>query len=639
MQRLHRVLAASAILSIATAAAAPVARAQSAPVLQGQTARLLGGSISGIVSDDRGGPLAGVVVSALGPTTAIAMTVSDARGSFSLNSLPAGEYVVQAHLRGFSGSARERVRVGAGQTLYSIHLRRLDAAVGTTGATAPVAARPIMAAGIDLPSTTLSDQPDGDGGSSVDHPRTETAWRLRHIKRSILKDASPVTGIADDDEPDLPPSGSFLGRAVDTAASAASTLFSDLPITGEVNLLTTGAFAPGDLFSGDTLPRGVAYLSIGAPTPAGDWSVRAAMSEGDLSSWIVAGAFASRPGSSHTYNLGLSYSTQEYMGGNPFALAAVTDGSRNVGELYAFDRWALSSTVSVEYGGRYAHYDYLERRGLLSPRVSLTVEPVADTRIVTSVWQRMLAPGAEEFLAEGTPGPWLPPERTFAPLGDLDSSGFRIERARSVDFGIEHQFDDAYVLGLHRFRQSVDDQLVTIFGLQLADGPKSVGHYYVASAGPVDADGWTFRIASPDSKRVRGSVDYTVARARWTSVESLNPRLGSAGIGRRELEDVHDVTSSFEATIPETATHVFLLYKVNTAFAHANPEQPGAGLDGRFDLQVNQALPFGVAGTKWEVLVGMRNLFRDPSEPGSIYDELLVVRPPKRVVGGVLVRF
>ena len=50
-------------------------------------------------------------------------------------------------------------------------------------------------------------------------------------------------------------------------------------------------------------------------------------------------------------------------------------------------------------------------------------------------------------------------------------------------------------------------------------------------------------------------------------------------------------------------------------------------------------LPFGLGGTKWEVLVGVRNLFRDPNDPASVYDELLVVRPPKRVVGGFLVRF
>jgi len=47
--------------------------------------------------------------------------------------------------------------------------------------------------------------------------------------------------------------------------------------------------------------------------------------------------------------------------------------------------------------------------------------------------------------------------------------------------------------------------------------------------------------------------------------------------------------------------------------------------------------PTGLAGTLAAVQNG--NLFRDMTGERSIYDELLVVRPPKRVVGGVRVRF
>jgi hypothetical protein len=43
--------------------------------------------------------------------------------------------------------------------------------------------------------------------------------------------------------------------------------------------------------------------------------------------------------------------------------------------------------------------------------------------------------------------------------------------------------------------------------------------------------------------------------------------------------------------------------------------------------------------SEWEVLLAIRSLFREPLTGGSVYDELLVVRPPKRVVGGFLVRF
>jgi hypothetical protein len=159
-----------------------------------------------------------------------------------------------------------------------------------------------------------------------------------------------------------------------SAANIASSFFTDFPFSGEVNFLTTGAVAPGAMLRTTALPRGVAYLALTAPGAGGEWLIRAAMSEGDLSSWIVAGAFASKPGGAHKYDLGLSYSTQDYQGGNPAALAAVTDGSRNVGELYAFDRWALSRTVSLDYGARFAHYDYLQARGLLSPRFGVAVE-------------------------------------------------------------------------------------------------------------------------------------------------------------------------------------------------------------------------------------------------------------------------
>ena len=55
---------------------------------------------------------------------------------------------------------------------------------------------------------------------------------------------------------------------------------------------------------------------------------------------------------------------------------------------------------------------------------------------------------------------------------------------------------------------------------------------------------------------------------------------------------------------------------------------------------MNQALPFlNFTSADWEVLVAVCNLFRDMAGERSIYDELLVVRPPKRVVGGVRVRF
>jgi hypothetical protein len=254
----------------------------------------------------------------------------------------------------------------------------------------------------------------------------------------------------------------------------------------------------------------------------------------------------------------------------------------------------------------------------------------------------MVAPGAEEFLSTNAPGPWLPPERTFAPLrGTADPANMRVERARSVGIGLEHEFKDASVVSVQRFFQRVDDQLVTLFGLNLPGGPDSAGHYFVASAGAVDADGWAVRVSNMSNPRLKGSIDYSITRTQWQGtgdVDKISHSMRSLS-WRPETEELHDITTSLETNIPETSTRVVVVYKVNTGFARVDQTQPGPGLDARFNVQLNQALPFDFAGTRWEILVGVRNLFRDPTDPASVYDELLVVRPPKRVVGGFLVRF
>lgn len=643
MARLSRVLSAAAIVGAGAALLPNAVLAQSSgrqtaayPEPVAHVARLSAGTISGVVSDEKGGPVAGARVTAIGVTMALAVT--DRSGRFRTETLPSGEYVVRAHRSGFAASKREIVRVGAAAVeVPQLQMRRLDGTTGTTGseADAPLATRPIVAAGFALPAAeTVADPKDGPKDS---HPHTETAWRLRHIKRSILKDRSNAIVLAGN-EPDLTDE-SIFGRAMGGAATFAgyaTSIFTDLPLNGEVNLLTTSAFGPGlNLFADDGLPRGVAYLSLGAPTPAGDWSVRAAMSEGDLASWIVAGSFVSKAGPAHSYTVGLSYSTQDYRGGNPIALAAMRDGSRNAAELYGFDRWRVTPWFELDYGGRYSRYDYLtDQRALMSPRLGFTIEPVKGTRLTTLVTQRMIAPGAEEFLPRAITGPALPPERTFAPF---EGEGMRAERARSLEIGLEHQFGDAYVVSVRRFQQRVDDQLVTMFRLSPAGDPESIGHYYVGNVGSFDASGWGFRVSTPPSARISGALDYTVARAQWSSQNAALTAMAPAVV-RAESEDIHDITTSFKTDIPETATRFYLIYRVNTAFTRAsNLTRPG--MDARFDMQVNQALPFGVAGTEWEVLVGLRNLFRDPSDPASVYDELLVVSPPKRVIGGFLVRF
>ena len=106
-------------------------------------------------------------------------------------------------------------------------------------------------------------------------------------------------------------------------AHLAANFFAGTPFSGQVNLLTTGSFdSPQQLFSTDTfvaqhrLPARLARRSANTR----DWTVRAALTQGDIASWIVAGDYVTRAPARHRYDIGLSYSTQRYDGGNFAAL-------------------------------------------------------------------------------------------------------------------------------------------------------------------------------------------------------------------------------------------------------------------------------------------------------------------------------
>ena len=363
------------------------------------------------------------------------------------------------------------------------------------------------------------------------------------------------------------------------------------------------------------------------------------MTQGDLSSWIVAGSYRRAP-ASHRYEAGLSYGMQSYLGGNAEALAAVAEGDRNVGVLYGYDDWTITPRVRVNYGAKYARYDYLSHQALVSPRASVTLKPRLDDsfRIRAAASRRVSAPGAEEFAPPST-GLWLPPERTFSPL--TASRGFVPQEMEHVEVAAEREWAGGLVTGVRAFHQTVDNQIVTLFGVVMPGTvPSTLGHYYVASAGDIDSSGWGVSVSRTMPARVRASVDYTSAQSSWLtrSADADALTLVALAMLRSGAERIHDVTTSIESTLPVTETRLFAIYKINSALADTDAGAPGAGA--RFDVQVNQSLPFlNFSGAQWEMLVAVRSLFRDDLLDASVYDELLVMRSPKRVVGGVTVRF
>ncbi len=602
--------------------------ASASPAVVTRTARVLPGRLDGLVTDHRGAPLPGAAITAQGGSVQFA--VSDDHGRFSFYSLEPGPYLVRAVLPGYVTSRRELVQVLPAHAVWQAFRLSRAGAAGTDPAERPVL-------GASIAGSAGGDAPD----------RGAIAWRLRHLKRSVLREESPsadeVTGaerivdawLAGRELDRLTPAGAASYASVQTG------WLPGLPVRGQVQLLTASNFdTPQELFSAATIPAGIAYVALGSPVGrTGHWSAQMAMAQGDLSSWAFAGDYSAEIGAGHAIDVAVAYGLQRYEGANPVALQAVAGGNRYAGAITVSDRWSFSPRASLTVGTRHNRYGYIDGPSMWSPSASLRLMPSGDVAVRVSVSQSMNAPGAEEFVPVAVGGLWLPSHRTFAPV--QPDAPFRPSRTRHLEVAVDREIG-GFLLSARGFSQHVRDQVVTVFGAQTDDRPRTdLGHYLTANAGDVEAYGWGVELSRPVGSRLRGGVAYSLARAQWRpSPEMWLVARSAPSLWRSDGERLHDVTTTVETEFPQIETRVFALYRLSSGFARPSGAERSPGLAARFDVQVTQPLPFlDFTLAEWEALVAVRNLFREAGDGMSIYDELLVVRPPKRIVGGLLVRF
>ena len=631
-----RWIPAAAIVACAFGVPGAYAQAPAAADPRGSRSAFPAGNIEGRVLDDVNKPVSGAMVSVVGRTTAAATTDRD--GRYTLRELPYGPYILSVHSRGYFRSRGRTVQLTS--STISIPEIQLQIARGRHAPTAmiepAVAATANQAAqlagfGIDEPEAA----PAGQSASSPDEEASdqgETAWRLRHLPRSILKEVATETAWAGsgDDAP------RWFSRQ-SAAALIPVAFFSDLPLSGQVNLMTTDSFdRPGEIFS-EHAPRSVAFVSVNTQAAGGAWSMQGAMTQGDLSSWIVAGSYKSIESTNHAYELGLSYSTQRYDGGNAAALGAIRESARNVGSVYGFDEWTVSPRLVLGYGTGYARYDYLGGPGVWSPRLSITV-PAEGVRLKALVSRRSLVPGAEEF-APSVTGIWLPPERTFSSLAH--DGRFTPEHVGHMQVSLERDLAAGVTVSVRAFDQRVENQLIEIFDAVSGRAESARGHYYVATAGDIDTRGWGAAMTHEVPGYIRGTVEYTVAEADWDSASDMSMLRAVRSVPLTNSERIHDLQTSIDATIPHTATRVFAKYRINTAFWSGDPSLgERSSANARFILRINQSLPFlRFSNADWEALVDIRNMFRESEADSSMYDEAFAIRAPKRIVGGLQVSF
>jgi hypothetical protein len=653
------------LLTAAMAGHAPVSHARQpqgsrprstpAPARTGQTpvmitASLSSGWIEGVVTDDRNQPISGAAVTAQGRDLLIIET--DDVGRFQLRGIPAGTYLLRVQGRGFAASRREFVQVVPSRgTHFDVQLRRAAAPVMAPGGGA------VLAAGVGVSSTAaeaVSTLPtsvlpieETEAAEAVPHDHSSAAWRLRHAKRSVLRETtSRIDDVSQLGDEDLWRSIIRLGdvaRWTTGAARPAASAVLNGTLTGRVQLLTAGAFdQPFEAFTTDDMPAGIAFVHLAGPlSTRTTWSVEAATARGGVTSWFVGGTYATVVADSHGVEVHSSYSRQRSAAASGVSVFGLEDDGRSAGGVQVVDHWTIGPRAMLDVGGRYERYDYLRDPGLFSPMITASLSPAARTWVRVTAAREMSAPGAEEFVPQAYGSLSLPPQRTFSAM----VAGQPLDGQETRHLGIALEQDIAtFRVAVTHFRQNVDGQLATVFDPSLAKGQRraDLSHYGVASVGDFAASGWGVGVSRPVGTHLRGGLEYRTSDVDWQAGDDIAAvGLVAPSAVRSVRERMHDLTMRVDAAAPQTGTRVTAACRYNSRFTRGGVSQAAPVGAMRYDVQVYQGVPYlKNEMAQVELVFGVGNLIRSATDGvASLYDELLVVRPPTRVVGGVTVQF
>lgn len=544
----------------------------------------------GWVETTRGVPVSGALVSVFGRGIrgGSLVTLSDSAGQFVLPALPAGSYTLRALGSGHVPAPAQKITVLPDRdSVFTLSLTPL-------GETPAPAAK--------------SDSPEPDQVSL-----SEWHWLLRHRRRSVLETTEDS------------PAGTDPRSSLTLARSRWVPEFA-----GSLELVTSPAVlgVDGDTFGADNTAasQGAVRLS-GRLADTGRWSLGGLVTEAENRTWRMGAEFVLEPGGGHRIQTGAGYGTNFLRGPLPGDVDAL--GARSVGAAFVDDHFPLSRRVFATVGARYAYLGFLDDRNHLDTVLALELRRDPKTSLRASAGSRTLAPGGD-LLTLST--------LNAAPLGAFAQLDARLRPSKTwrYELAADRALGAAKV-GAHAFYEDTADQLVNVF-----DRPDARS-LRVRNGGHVDTRGVGITVGGHLGEVVNGSVTYTYGQAFREGGVS-DPTL-LAGRGRDLLgydeADFHDVVARLETVIDWSGTRVAAYYRFNTLSPEFDPRGGHApSTNMRFDVQLTQGLPFLQALTRadWEVLLAVRNLFYEASE-GATLDELVVLHPPKRVMGGISVRF
>jgi hypothetical protein len=549
------------------------------------------GGLVGFVQDTSGAPLAGAVISLFGRGLGGGgmVTQSDSAGRYTVRSLPAGSYTLRALRDGHQPARARRVTV----------MPDRDAVLTTTlTPLAEAAAAAVRAAGAKLEQDAPANR--------------ELVWLLRHKTRSVLESREAAAGSTLTSLGNLPSAGTLLPS-----------------LDGSVELLATPSLVGVDTeaLGLEAHPGSFSVVRLNGRLGAGRWSLGGLVAESEGTTWRMVADFMLEPVDGHEVEVGTGYGTHLFRSAVPLDEQGRL-GTRTVGAVSIRDRWQATDQVAATFGGRFSYIGFLREANPIDPSLELEFTPDQDSRVVASFASTTVVPGGD-LLALSTLG--TAPALSFARLGE----NLQPERGTRVELAVHETVGRSWFRA-HTFYEAVRDQLANSF-----EGGRTPHSLRIFNAGRVSARGLGVTLGRRFADGLSGSVSYTYGHSwRPSAVHSTEARPVPRSLAFRDA-GFHDVVARLEAAIDESDTRLVAFYRFNSLLPGGDSGPESTPLTNtRFDVQLSQGVPFlgALTHADWDLLLTLRNLYYEPGE-GATLDELAVLNPPRRLLGGISVRF
>ena len=407
-------------------------------------------------------------------------------------------------------------------------------------------------------------------------------------------------------------------------ASAGGPNFDVAGLSGNVELRAMPAIAQVSA-AGDqgALPNGSGVVRVsGSISDDLSFAVTGLAAESAATTFRAGAEFELALGDNHRLEVGAVYGTR-FQAGDGLLKGEIDQ--RPVGAVRLVHAMNVLDTVSTRVGGRFIDAPFLQSGRAFDPEVSILVE---DSRTELSEGE------GRAYLRLDVFGDTL-----FPGLDVVSDQGDMIALSEGLPvFAADLRSQRTWTRGLAvgyrarntRLEARLQDQTATDALLVF---PSSV------SGAPLIENGRRGRLQI-------GTVSFQKTFAHGQAQAGVEYGYGRFAVDRLDstaARDFHQITTRFDAVLRKTGTGLAVFHRFHEGAGIAGPAPDGSGAARpsaqRYLIELRQDLPFvpSMMGDM-AVLVSLRNVYYDDVDRRNV-DEFSVAAPPRRITGGIRVKF